>query len=122
MMHRDADRDRQRGWIAAFFGAGGLQRSAALGQPGWLAQPGGVPAIGVACGELQHARLGGCDHDLRATSSWAARAQFTVGRAIVSAGKIHPALAQQRCDDLERLLEAIGLVIEWDTKGVEFWL
>jgi len=94
ILHRNADSDRHRRWIAAHFSTGGLQRSAALGQLGGQAKPGGIPAIGVARGELEHARLERCNHNFWAGGAWAARAQFAVGRTVVLSVEIHLALAQ----------------------------
>jgi len=89
----DRQRGRGRGPSSAQAASSG---GAALGQLGRQAKPGGVPAIGVARGELQHARLGRRDQDLgrRQGAGRAGAARSWV--RLVFAAEIHLALAQQR--------------------------
>src|SRR5450631_1220993 len=100
----------QGGRVAAF----GLQRCPYVGQP--LAQPlvgqpepGGVPGIGVACGQPQHPRAvaGYQDWDRPVRR----REQYRVADLVVAAGKGQPLAAQERSDNLQRLFEPGGSVV-----------
>src|SRR5690242_17509565 len=84
--------------------------------------PDGVEAVGVAGGQLEHARAARADPDGDAAGGGAARAQGGVGDGVILAVKVYVSLADEWDDDLEGLVEAGGEVVEGVAEGGELGL
>ena len=76
-----------------------------------------VPGVDVRCGDPQHARADRADHQRRPGRPRPARQQLAVARAVEAALEVDAALAQQRTDDREGLLEARHALVEGETEG-----
>src|SRR4029077_6198516 len=83
-----------------------------------------IPVVGVLRGQSQRARSVGfrAYHDRRSRGPRATAQQLAVSRLVILAFEVDRSLAQQRMNDLKRLLEPRNEVVEWIAKGVEFRL
>ena len=119
--HGDPDRDRERRRIAPDPLAGIGQFAPDACQPlVRVPEPGEVPGVGVAGGQLQHPGLLGGHEDRQVGSR--RRAQDDVADRHPLAVEVGPALADERRDDRERLLEPPDAVVERVAERVEFGL
>src|SRR5260370_35362888 len=84
--------------------------------------PGGVPTVGEARGESQHARAAAGQHDRWAAWSRSARNHLAITRGVVPSLEIDASGAQQGTDDLQTFLEAASAVVEWHSEGIELRL
>ena len=82
----------------------------------------GVPGVGVAGGETEHALTAAADEDGRSLGTRAARAQLAVAGGVVGALEVDVPGAQQGGDDLQRLLEAADAVVVGEAEGGVFGL
>ena len=82
----------------------------------------GVPRVGVGHRGPQHPRPDRADHQRRAGRPRAARQQLAVARLVPAAVEVDGALAQERPDDRERLLEPVDPVVEREAEGAELGL
>ncbi|MFN8539565.1 MAG: hypothetical protein U0232_19055 [Thermomicrobiales bacterium] len=107
-----ADGQVEGGGVAPDIAAGGEQALALRPHLGGRIRPDGVVGVRIFRGDPQHPVAARADPDRRAGGGRAARAQDAVGRLVVAPVEIDRALAQQRGDDLDRLLEPADPMIE----------
>src|SRR5215470_9972789 len=79
--------------------------------------PGGIPSIGVAGSQLQHARTLGSNPERRARGGGTSWAQHAVVYLVVMPVKIHLPLSEQRDNHLQGFLKAAGKVIKRVAEG-----
>ena len=120
--HVDANRDLERRRVAP----AGRQRLAQRRDPrvdlGHVAEPGRVPQVGVLHGQAQHSRPAPGDQDGRTRHAQPAREEHGVIGLVVAPVEVGSPLAEQRQDDVERLLEPTDPVVERDPERVELRL
>ena len=80
----------------------------------------GVPGVGVAGGETEHALTAAADEDGWSLGTRAARAELAIAGGVVGALKVDVPGAQQGGNDLQRLLEAADAVVVGVAEGGVF--
>src|SRR5947209_3844347 len=119
---RHRNRELQRGGVATLRLAGSVHFVDRLLGRGRTGVPGGVPCVGIARHQSQHAGSLAGQQQRWPRRSRAARNQLAVARGVVLAGEIDLAVAEQRTDDLQRLFESTYAVVEGKAEGIELGL